>query len=216
MVSRVDKHVPVDDTEGLIKAIEEDLYYKYTDRDFNDQDDLGSLSIGKIRSAVEEKSAQLAKRESINKPEEKHYKEAFKYLKEAKADSESMYLAVVGWLSEKRDLKEKMGPELEKEYTDLVEKTRKEYERWVLGSAAEIIKKGPPPMKALKEISKLISETTEDIIEKIKDNYIIRQALKNKPDVMNKVLSMTDQETRVYYDNFLSGGKSSLAKYLGE
>lgn len=172
--------------------------------------------IKKVRKAVEEKSSQLAKRESIDKPEGRHYKEAFNYFKETKADSESMYLGVVEWLSQKRDLKEKMGPELEKAYADLVDKTRKEYEKWILNSAAEIIIKGPPPEKALKEIGKLISETTKDVMEKVKDSYIIRQALEDKPDAMNKVFRMTSQETSVYYDGFLSGGKSNLAKYQGE
>ena len=128
----------------------------------------------------------------------------------------STYLDAAKWLSEKKDLKEKMGPELEKIYVDLVDETRKEYEKWILNSAAEIIKKGPPPMKGLEEIYKLISRTTEDVMGKIRDNHIIKQAIEKKPDVMVKVLEMTDQETRVYYDGFLSGGKSSLAKYIGE
>ncbi len=163
------------------------------------------ISIKKVRSAVEERAGQFAKKDFSRKAQEVHVQQAFKELREKREYAESLYEYFIERLAAKKAMKDEMGPDLEYTYSAVVENITKKYEKEVLAGARKIATEIKEAEEGLKAIGKLLTEMTKIMIEEIKSDPHIQDGFKEKSELLEKALAQTSWEI-----------KESLLKLMGD
>jgi len=170
--------------------------------------------IKKVRSAVDEQAGQLAQKEFYNEPQEKHFSQVFQQFREIKNDSPVMYEDFIEKLSAKKELRDEMGPELSKVYSEVsnYDNLLGKYKNKIFTAAYEIIKKKketptdlPDLYKFFDEIGALINRIMAVMITEIKDNPRIKESFKDKPELLEKAIYQTRIDLPELIQNLIQG-----------
>lgn len=148
------------------------------------------MSIEKIKKAIQGSAEGMASRESLEKPNSRHFEQAFNLYRQIKSLDINLFKSLITVAAKGKELKDKMGPKLDKIFSSVWNEQSSKYENEIVSIIINEINKNRINQK------ERLHKIYEDIKNKILNDSRIISAFSGKEKLLQEVIECSISEVQ--------------------